>query len=92
MSERAVRRGEVLWRVAPGYLVVGSADGRLVEIGGSADKVWAALPAPGAVPIAVQALTRQLAALHEVPEEVAARDVEAVLAALETIGAVDDQR
>ena len=85
---RVARRADVLWRVAGGYLVVCTPDGRCVEVGGSAAAVWAALPTAPAPPVPLADLVPRLAGESNARLAEVEPVVHAVLAALESHGCV----
>jgi hypothetical protein len=86
MESFRVRRTASLFRSTPGFVVVASASGNVVEIGGSGAAIWAALPEPGEPPVEFGDLLTQLVAMHGITREVAERDATAVLQSLESIG------
>ena len=77
------RRGPgVLWRTAPGYLVLGTVEGRVIEVEGPGGEVWELLTGwmdEGEV-------TATLAARYRADREVVARDVGSLLSELAAQG------
>ena len=71
-----VRRADVVWRrVADGVMIRRRGDDETVVLTGSGVALWTALEAP----IAVEELTRRLAATHGTTPEVVAADIGPVL-------------
>jgi coenzyme PQQ synthesis protein D (PqqD) len=77
------RRGAgVLWRTAPGYLVLGTVDGRVIEVEGPGGEVWELLKEwmdEGEV-------TATLAGRYRADREVVERDVGSLLSELAAQG------
>lgn len=57
-----IRRADVLWRIAPGFLAVSTVDGEALTAGGPAAEIWQLL----AQPTTVDELCTQLAARHAI--------------------------
>lgn len=68
---RVVRRTDVLWRSAPGFLVVSTIDGEAFTAEGGAAQVWDHLTDP----VTVDQLCAELAELHSVGLEQMRADV-----------------
>lgn len=79
------RSPRVLWRTAPGYLVLATLDGRTAEVGGSGCDVWAGL----ADWITEEELTAALARQYRAEERVVSADVRPLLQELHAQGYVD---
>lgn len=79
------RNPRVLWRVAPGYLVLGTVDGRTIEVDGPGCDVWELLTGWVNEGEVTAALARQYGA----SEEIVARDVRSLLGELHAQGYVD---
>ena len=78
------RRSDVLWRVAPGYLVVAMLDGEVHESAGPAPEIWRAIDRP----IHVGQLIAALAETYAVAPEQIRDDVISFLAKLVKVGLV----
>lgn len=85
---RVRRSPRVLWRAAGGYLVMCTADGACVEIGGSAASVWAALPDAPSEGISVQELVQHLVERSSAPPAEVEPVVREVLDVFERHGCV----
>ena len=80
------RRGtQVLWRTAPGYLVLATVDGRTVEVGGAGAEVWVRL----AEWTTEEHLTATLARAYETEPRIVSPDVRSLLHELHAQGYVD---
>ena len=79
------RSPRVLWRVAPGYLVLGTVDGRTIEVDGPGCDVWELLTGW----VEDEQLTAALARHYGAGEEIVARDVRSLLEELHGQGYVD---
>jgi hypothetical protein len=79
------RSPQVLWRTAPGYLVLGTVDGRTLEVEGSGGEVWARLDRW----IAEDQLTTELARYFGVDLGLVAAEVGSLLEELHVRGYVD---
>lgn len=79
------RRSDVLWRTAPGYLVVGTVDGRTLEVEGPGDEVWALLETWTTERDLVAAMRRRYTA----EESTVAADLRSLLDALHEAGHVE---
>ncbi len=79
------RSPRVLWRMAPGYLVLGAVDGRTVEVDGPGCDVWELLTDW----VTDDALTAALARRYGAGEEIVSRDVRSLLGELHAQGYVD---
>lgn len=79
------RNPGVLWRVAPGYLVVGTPDGRIIEVDGPGGEVWQLLTGW----VEEDHLAATLAGRYEADEKVVSRDVRSLLSELSAQGYVD---
>jgi Coenzyme PQQ synthesis protein D (PqqD) len=74
-----------LWRVAPGYLVLGTVDGRTLEVGGPGCDVWERL----AGWVDGEELAATLARQYGASWEIVSRDVRSLLGELHAQGYVD---
>ena len=79
------RRADVVWRAVPGYLVVATIDGDVVEIYGPGSDVWSLLDAP----IADTAIVAHLSQRYGAAIDEIGRDVDALLARLQDFGCVE---
>jgi Coenzyme PQQ synthesis protein D (PqqD) len=79
------RSPRVLWRIAPGYLVLGTVDGRTVEVDGPGCDVWQLLTDW----VTDEALNAALARQYGASEEIVSRDVRSLLGELHAQGYVD---
>lgn len=79
------RNPRVLWRAAPGYLVLATMDGRTLEVAGPGGDVWAGL----AGWITEEELTAALARQYGAEEQVVSPDVRSLLRELHAQGYVD---
>jgi hypothetical protein len=79
------RSPRVLWRTAPGYLVVATVDGDSVEVGGTGCDVWAQLTGW----ITEEALAAALARQYGAEERVVSPGVRSLLQELHAQGYVD---
>lgn len=75
----------VLWRAAPGYLVLATVDGHTVEVEGSGAEVWARLVSW----ITQEQLTAALVGRYGPEARVVSSDVLSLLEALSEAGYVD---
>lgn len=66
-----VRRADVLWRSAPGFLVVATVDGEVTSADGQAVAVWELL----ATPVSFDELAATLARRHGLHEEQIRSDI-----------------
>jgi hypothetical protein len=78
------REANVLWRVAPGYLVLATLDGEVYESAGPAPEIWRAIDRP----IDVGQLITSLAETYGLAPEQIRTDVNSFLAELVTAGLV----
>jgi Coenzyme PQQ synthesis protein D (PqqD) len=74
-----------LWRTAPGYLVVGTVDGRTLEVEGPGGDLWTRLDGW----IAEEELISDLARDYGADADVVSADVHSLLHELHTRGYVD---
>jgi coenzyme PQQ synthesis protein D (PqqD) len=74
-----------LWRVAPGYLVVGTPGGRILEVDGPGGELWQLLTGW----VEEDDLAAILAGRYEADENVVSRDVRFLLSELSAQGYVD---
>jgi hypothetical protein len=79
------RNPSTLWRVAPDYLVLGTVDGRTIEVNGPGCDVWELL----AGWVGDEELTATLGRRYGIGEEIVSRDVRSLLEELHTQGYVD---
>lgn len=79
-----VRRGDVLWRSAPGFLALCTVDGRVTTVSGSADVIWALLDSPASM----GALVTAVADVYDVAPEVVSADIGATIESLRALGCV----
>ncbi len=79
------RNPRVLWRTAPGYLVLGTVDGRTAEVLGPGGDVWARL----AEWITEEELTAVLARQYGASEACVSPDVRSLLEELHLQGYVE---
>jgi hypothetical protein len=79
------RSPRALWRIAPGYLVVGAADGSIVEVVGPGCDLWAHLEGW----IEESALSVALAREYGAEEPIVSGDVRSLLEELHAQGYVD---
>ena len=79
------RSPRALWRVAPAYLVLGTVDGRTVEVDGPGRDVWELLTGW----VTDEELTAALARRYGAGEEIVSRDVRSLLGELHAQGYVD---
>jgi hypothetical protein len=79
------RSPRVLWRAAPGYLVLGTVDGRTIEVAGPGCDVWGLLTGW----VDEDDVTAVLARRYGASEELVARDVRPLLGELHAQGYVD---
>ncbi len=75
----------MLWRTAPGYLVVASIDGQTLEVGGPGGEIWGLLDEW----IAEADVVMMLASRYGVPEMTVAADVVPLLERLKGVGYVE---
>lgn len=75
----------MLWRAAPGYLVLATVDGRTIEVGGSGGDVWSRL----SVWSDGDELIADLARRYGAEERAVASDVQALLGDLHAQGYVE---
>jgi Coenzyme PQQ synthesis protein D (PqqD) len=80
-----LHREPVLSRLAPGFAVICTIDGRCVEMAGSAVDIWEAIPRDGS-PVAVTELVAALVATHRLDRQVVEDAVAAVVAELVEAG------
>lgn len=78
------RRSEVLWRVAPNYLVLASVDGQILEIEGPGGEIWAMLDDW----VTEEVLVASLASRYGAAETTVAADLVPLLARLYEVGYV----
>lgn len=78
------RRSDVVWRVAPGYLVIATSRDAVFEATGAAPDIWRAIERPITVGLLVESLAE---AFNTVPGQIRG-DVVAFLAELELQGLV----
>jgi hypothetical protein len=78
------RRSDVVWRVAPGYLVIATSRDAVCEATGAAPDIWRAIGRP----ITIGLLVESLAEAHNLVPEQIRGDVVAFLAELELQGLV----
>lgn len=69
------RAAEVLWRTAPGYLVLATVDGRIVEVEGPGGDIWSRLTAW----VAEEELITDLARQYGTEAGIVAADVRSLL-------------
>ena len=79
------RSPTALWRVAPGYLVLGTVDGRTLEVDGPGGDVWERLTGW----VTAEELTAALARQYGASVEMVSRDVQSLLGELHAQGYVD---
>lgn len=79
------RAPHVLWRTAPGYLVLGELNGSTTEIVGPGGEIWQRLDQP----IEEDTLVTELVEMYATDRSVVAADVEQLLFKLESAGYVD---
>ena len=79
------RRADVLWRGAPGYLVVATLDDEVIEAAGPAPEIWRAIDPP----TSVGDLIAGLAEAHALTPEQIRQDVTSFLAELIDAGLID---
>ena len=79
------RRGDVLWRAAPGYLVLSTPEGQVTSITGPGFDVWELL----AEPIDSETIVVMLSQHYAADVEVVRRDLAPVFEALVSGGYVD---
>ena len=79
------RSPSALWRVAPGYLVLGTVDGRTIEVEGPGGQVWELLGHWATEEELATALAREYGS----SQEIISRDVRALLGELHAQGYVD---
>ncbi len=84
-STRWVRCPAVVWRAAPGWLVVADPDGRIVRAEGPAPEIWDLL----AEPSTVDAMAEELADRYGTTPDVVRPDVARFVADLADRGVVD---
>jgi hypothetical protein len=84
-STRWVRCPAVVWRAAPGWLVVADPDGRIVRAEGPAPEIWDLL----AEPSTVDAMAEELAERYGTAPDVVRPDVARFVADLADRGVVD---
>ncbi len=84
-STRWVRCSAVVWRAAPGWLVVADPDGRIVRAEGPAPEIWDLL----AEPSTVDAMAEELADRYGTTPDVVRPDVARFVADLADRGVVD---
>lgn len=82
---RWARAVDVLWRSAPGYLVLGHSDGSTIEIAGPGGEIWNRLE----VPVDEEQLVARLAELYAADHSTIRRDATELLQKLHTAGYVD---
>ena len=75
----------MLWRTAPGYLVLAGVDGEVIEVGGPGCDVWARL----AEWVSEEELTAGLARQYGEAQAVVSQDVRSLLRQLHAQGYVD---
>jgi len=78
------RRADVLWRAAPGFLVVATTDDEVHEAVGPAPEIWRAIERP----VSIGELITSLADAHGLPPERIRDDVATFVAALIDVGLV----
>jgi hypothetical protein len=69
------RATEVLWRTAPGYLVLAGVDGRIVEVDGPGGDIWSRLCSW----VTEEELIADLARRYGADERIVAADVQSLL-------------
>ena len=79
------RRADVLWRGAPGYLVVATLDDEVIEAAGPAPEIWRAIDPP----TSVGDLIAGLAEAHALTPEQIRQDVTSFLSELIDAGLID---
>jgi hypothetical protein len=84
-GERWVRSERVLWRTAPGFLVVADADGEVTRAEGPAADIWELLVQP----LTADELSDELASRFGAPVEAVRTDVTRFLLDLRERGIVD---
>jgi hypothetical protein len=82
-----VRRSDVLWRSATGFLVVSTVDGEALQAGGPAPEIWERLDRP----ITIEELCTDLALEHGVEPEQIRADVSPFLEQLIEQGYVEQR-
>lgn len=84
-SDRWKRAQSVVWRMAPGYLALGTVEGDVLEVEGSGDEVWRHLERW----VSTDELVARLTARHGVADEDLAAEVVALLGELRSAGYVE---
>jgi hypothetical protein len=86
-----VRRSDVLWRTAPGYLVLATLDGGVHEAAGPAPEIWRAIDRPIEIGRLIASLAERYALAHEqIRDDVISFLYELVRAGLVSAGAQAD--
>jgi hypothetical protein len=84
-STRWVRSAAVVWRTAPGWLVVADPGGRIVRAEGPAPEIWDLLAAPSTV----EAMAEELADRYGTSPDAVRPDVARFVSDLADRGVVD---